>query len=300
MDIDSFSSVAIFGSVARGDNDILSDRDLLVISENRAQSQSISVLRSQGFSPAAYTWHSFDLLARHRSLFLFHLKFESKIIKDDNDRLTKFLSSIEAPQNYSSTLSQSVALAELTSYVPNDEQLKLWAADVLAVAVRNYLVAFVARQGKYVFAYSSLIDIANESFNLAPDEKQALLELRSWKALYRNKGQAARPPLGINRIQLAQQAIASMTGARFADAQMAPHEFAHHLLNHSATSESWYHAVRRYEGAYRSIHAKYFGYDLVREIEGLIASPTCYMNDGRVLWTELRRHVHRAFAKATN
>ncbi|MFZ2854003.1 MAG: nucleotidyltransferase domain-containing protein [Rhodocyclaceae bacterium] len=295
--LNTFSSAAIFGSVARGDNDTLSDRDLLVISQWHAPEQSVELLRQCGYSPAAYTWRSLESLSRHKSLFLLHLKLEGKIVKDENARLEAFLSSVEASRDYSTVRGQSVALAALTSGVPDTYQLKLWAADVLAVAVRNYLVAFAAERGMFIFAYNSLIEFADNHFKFSVGAKQSLLDLRKWKANYRDKGLSIPLPITLDQIVLAQQAISSMTGVRITGRKMACHEFAHQLLDVAVPSEPWYHAVRRYEGAYRSIDSRCFDNDLLDVIESKIASPTCYTNDGQVLWKVLRKHVRQAYEK---
>lgn len=299
--LNRFGSVAVFGSVARGEADSLSDRDLLVVSDHRALAEDLEALRAQGYSPAAYTWRSLEALAKYRSLFLLHLKFESKVIKDGNFRLSKFLATVAPSDDYSVVLKQSVDLAALTTSVPDVEVLRLWAADVLAVALRNYLVALAAQRGRYIFSYSSLVDFAETLFRFDSSEKSALLNLRTWKACYRQKGyefQLIAP--SYDELQSAQDAISSIVGLNIYAKQIGVSEFSHRLMNKTNSSEPWYHSVRRYEGVYRSIDPWYFTAPVVKAIESQIASPCCYMDDGQVLWKVLRDQVQSGYAKSLN
>lgn len=299
--LDNFAAAAMFGSVARGDNDSLSDRDLLVVSELPTPTRDLETLRAKGISPAAYTWDGLDSLARYRSLFLLHLKLESKIVKDHNLRLSSFLERVEPSNDYSLALKQSVALAALTSGVPPNKELMLWAADVLAVALRNYLVALAAQRKQYLFAYYSLVEFADDFFGFDSDARNALLSLRQWKASYRKKGSissSASPSLA--QIKSAQRAISSITGIDIVGSRLSVCEFTHGLLNNAPISEPWYHSVRRYEGAYRAIDPLYFKAGQINMIERQIASPCCYTNDGQVLWKVLRHHVRNAYLKSVS
>jgi hypothetical protein len=297
--LDSFSSVAIFGSVARGDNDAFSDRDILVISEKPTTQRNIKAIHENGFSPSIYTWNELESLSRHNALFLLHLKLESKIIKDDQNRLSGFLTKIEPSNNYSLALKQSVALAGLTSGVPATRALSLWAADVLAVALRNYLVAFAAEKRKYIFAHHSLIDFADSLFQLTPEARETLLDLRRWKSIYRGKGEivSSEPPFG-DQIELAQSAFSCISGIKIATPRLSVQEFGQKLMDNRDASEPWYHSVRRYEGAYRATPRDYFTKKQEKVITQQISSPSCYSSDGQVSWQKLRYLISAAHLRS--
>lgn len=297
---DRFSAVAIFGSVARGDDDLLSDRDLLVVSENGVPAQYLEELRTNGFSPAAYTWQSLESLATYRSLFLVHLKLESKIVKDHDGRLSDFLSHVEASQDYSANRAQSAALAALTAGVPDNTNLLLWAADVLAVALRNYLVASSAERGSFIFSHGELLAYADATFGLDFKTRQLLHRLRTWKALYRKKGIPMSDLLGLSQIHAVQRTLSSIMNVDVGGSVLDIHEFTHGLLHGPLPREPWYHSIRRYEGAYRAIDARYFEKDEIDVIEHQIAAPTCYTEDGLVLWESLRSSVARGYMKSIN
>lgn len=297
--INQFESVAIFGSVARNEADALSDNDLLVVSEHSAQAKDLKSLRNQGYSPAAYTWRTLESLAKHRSLFLLHLKLESKILKDRDSRLSNLLSSVKPPEDYSTALRNSIDLAALTTNVPDIKLLRLWAADVLAVAVRNYLVTIAVQRGYYIFSYRSLIDFAESLFKLDLDAKAALLSLRTWKANYRKKGTTYTSIApSINEIQLVQRTISLIGGIKIFGSQIGEAEFAYQLMNNIHTSEPWYHALRRYEGVYRAINPNYFEIDVINKIESQISSPCCYLDNGQILWKVLKEQVKTAYKKS--
>jgi len=296
--LESFSSVALFGSKARGDSDLFSDRDLLVISESAPCQKALNELHAQGFSPAAYSWGTLNLLSIHGSLFLLHIKLESKILKDDGFRLAGFLSQYEPSKDYSGTFKQSIELASLTSGVPQNPGSTLWAVDVLAVALRNYLVALAAQNGLYIFAYKNLIDFAEFVFKLDSETKQALIRLRELKAVYRNKGAASMARYSsLDQLHLAQVAFSSISGANIVGGRRDSHEFATALLNERRLKEPWYHSVRRYEGVYRAIGRECFSPDEIDEIERQIAAPSCYMHDGQQQWKALRRIVINGYLK---
>lgn len=298
--LDNFSNIALFGSMARGDHDLLSDRDLLVVSESNIPVRQLEELRKNGFSPAAYTWSSLESLAKYQSLFLVHLKLESRIIKDHDLRLSDFLSRVNPSQDYSGIRRQSGALAALTSGVPKDANLLFWAADVLAVALRNYLVALAAESGVFIFSYGALIDYAYTIFNLDGEDRRLLQHLRTWKAAYRNKGIRTSESPSLEAIQAVQRTISSIIKRNVGGRAMEIQEFVAQLLHGHLPAEPWYHSIRRYEGAYRAIDARYFEENLIDVIEEQIATPSCYTGDGRVQWKLLRSSVVSGYLRSNN
>lgn len=77
-----------FGSNARGDNDNISDTDILKVCNFKKE------YPKKNLSVHFYTKKRLKILKEHESLFLIHLKNEGKIISDENNWLRYFLSSI--------------------------------------------------------------------------------------------------------------------------------------------------------------------------------------------------------------
>src|SRR6476619_6606291 len=72
----------LYGSAARGDNDIFSDIDLVIIDDYAEKQPSLS-----SATVVRYTWSEFTEMASYGSLFLRHLRMEGRILSaDDNGR----------------------------------------------------------------------------------------------------------------------------------------------------------------------------------------------------------------------
>ena len=76
-------SVWLYGSNARGDNDLSSDVDILVIGESMKDFKHIQKLIPKGLKISDlnfYSWKEIKNMAKYGSLFLHHLKLEGKCI----------------------------------------------------------------------------------------------------------------------------------------------------------------------------------------------------------------------------
>src|ERR1700694_2431878 len=70
----------LYGSMARGDDDIFSDVDLLIIDDNADRQPSLS-----SATIVQYTWSEFSEMASYGSLFLWHLRMEGRTLSADDD-----------------------------------------------------------------------------------------------------------------------------------------------------------------------------------------------------------------------
>src|SRR4051812_8041954 len=113
----SVDSLALFGSVPRGDSDCQSDRDLLVVSEKRPDSLCREFARI-GFSPSIYSWQQLEGLVKDGSLFLQHLKQESRVLFDRTGQLHDLLDRFRPNNDYSYKLAENRLLFEMTNGVP--------------------------------------------------------------------------------------------------------------------------------------------------------------------------------------
>ena len=181
------NSLAIFGSAARGDLDVFSDRDLLVVSDDETSlRESKYGYDSIGWSCTAYSWNRLQTAADYGSLFVQHLKQEAKIISDPSDRLAHLLDQYSTNVTYKNEwLGAAALIGELTQHLPRCDAGSMWALDVLSVGFRSLAVASLAEHGIYAFSNSEIIDGLARIGIVGIGEKQQLSDLRRFKSLYR-------------------------------------------------------------------------------------------------------------------
>ena len=154
------NAFAIFGSEARGDNDIFSDRDLLIVSEDETRLREMKCkYESIGWSCTAYSWSRLQQAADQGSLFVQHLKQESKILSDPSDRLADLLAQYSTKANYKRESNGAASLlGTLVQHLPRCDAGPMWTLDVLSVGFRSLAVANLADNGIYAFANSGIIN----------------------------------------------------------------------------------------------------------------------------------------------
>ena len=178
---------AVFGSIARGDSDQISDRDILVVDADVAKLRNRTRrLTDQGWSVAPYTFRKLEVLAENGALFVQHLKLEARIIWDDERRLRNLLDGFQPRLSYARELAANARLADLAREVPDVPLGPLYAADVLYVALRNFGVLTLAEQGIHRYAYAEILDGLKQIGALEPGAIDHLLKLRTLKSAYRN------------------------------------------------------------------------------------------------------------------
>lgn len=181
------SSEAIFGSVARDSLDRLSDRDYLIVDDDRVRrSKRRTVLESQGWSVASYNWTRMKALMDRGALFAQHLKQEALIIHDDADRLKHELSLFLPKPSYKKEIEETVRLLTSATSNVNTPTERAWASDVLAVAIRNLAILTLAERGRYLFDYGAVVRAYAEIKQLSNIERELLYSLRKYKSLYRS------------------------------------------------------------------------------------------------------------------
>lgn len=197
------ASEAIFGSSARGDADQLSDRDILIVDEDIAVLRSrAAVLQADGWSVASYTFKKLEALAERGALFVQHLKLESNILVDRNNRLASVLSAYHPKTSYAVELSANSRLARLLSSIGEGSLSEMWAADVLYVTVRNYGVLKLAGEGIHVYSFDGILAALVDSDFISKSSAKHLRQLRFMKCLYRS-GEIASPGKVLNSVRLA-------------------------------------------------------------------------------------------------
>ena len=181
------TAYALFGSAARGDFDVFSDLDLLIVSDDGPALRAMkSRYNASGWSCTAYSWDRLQRAADQGSLFVQHLQQESKILSDPSDRLSHLLAQYSPKGDYKQESDGAASLlGNLLQQLPKCDQGPMWTLDVLSVGFRSLAVAALADNGIYVFANSEIINGLTKIGLINRDEGYQLSRLRRFKSLYR-------------------------------------------------------------------------------------------------------------------
>ena len=181
------SSEAIFGSVARGNLDHLSDQDYLIVDHDPVTRFKRKIaLEHQGWSVASYSWSRLRKLIEKGVLFVQHLKQEALVIRDVEDRLKRELSLFVPKYSYRREIDETVRLITSATSNVNTGIERAWASDVLAVGTRNLAILTLAERGQYLFDYDAVINVYADMKRLGSFERQLLSDLRHYKYSYRS------------------------------------------------------------------------------------------------------------------
>jgi hypothetical protein len=188
-------SILAFGSVCRADFDALSDRDVLIVSDNPQVAASTRKLySSKGWSVACYSWKRLEALVHGGFLFAKHLRDESKPLQDCEGRLQDTLRAYKEPTTFSPRILEARRLFSHIQTYPRTSIGRAWVADCLAVTVRNFGIVTLAEREISEFSYSGIINQIGRVYGLNSDERSDLLSLRSFKHCYRQStGEAPSP-----------------------------------------------------------------------------------------------------------
>lgn len=186
------SAEALFGSAARGDADVLSDRDVLIVDDDiKLLAARSAELETQGASVASYTFAKLMALAARGALFIQHLKLEAEVTQDSGGRLTRLLADFSPRTDYTADIADNAALSALAATVPTGERGMLLAADILYVGVRNHGVLSLAERGIHVYGFDQVTAGLEAEGLVHSGGARALGALRFLKCLYRS-GEASQ------------------------------------------------------------------------------------------------------------
>lgn len=168
-----------FGSNARGDNDNISDIDILKVCDFK--NENVKELKNIHF----YTKKRLMKLKEVESLFLIHLREEGRIISDESNWLKDFLKQIpNFVAKEKDILLVKKYLIYLLSIEPSKSQT-LWWLDCLYVFLRDYYIKVNSKYNYYSFSPYSFAKLINE--DIKKDLTNDVLELRRHKSKYRHK-----------------------------------------------------------------------------------------------------------------
>ncbi len=143
-----YSSLILFGSTSRGDNNVSSDIDIVQVSDVFQKKYS-----EEKINFSIYTYNKLEKMGRSGSLFILHLIREGQVI--DGDRLIiKWLNRIFTPPvSYSEYRSELLHAAKLLDISQQEYSTKFKGYNALAFFLfRSYLYAYLYDNNAICFA----------------------------------------------------------------------------------------------------------------------------------------------------
>jgi hypothetical protein len=161
----------LYGSAARGDDDILSDVDVLIIEDRLIHPASI-----QSATVVRYTWNEFCDMSEYGSLFLRHLRMEGRLIQWNDagkkhyhwllGRLPPYTRAMFDLRSFESAISDS----EL-ALIAGDTSVEFELAS-LATVMRHCSILASYLMGEEDFSRTGAVDLCCDRFGLGDDPKQ--------------------------------------------------------------------------------------------------------------------------------
>jgi predicted nucleotidyltransferase len=170
----------LFGSEARGDFDEFSDRDICVFFDSitmlerpsvRARLAEIYSTRPPGI--CMYSKPIIESMARKGSLFMWHLKLESRILYDPKGFVANLFESVVPYSGYATDMRRYEQIALGVSETLRDHSLTEADLHALFVAWRNTCLLLTMSRGTPVFARSRALQVAQDLFPTLPLNSEA-------------------------------------------------------------------------------------------------------------------------------
>ena len=181
------TQVYLFGSNPRGDFDLSSDNDALLISNSWGNvSRKIHMYEKAGFDITFFPFNKAKYLIKSGSLFFKHIKDEGQLIEGNINDSVEFLSNWKAKNSYQDEVDENIDLLELLRYLPKNHKSNLIANDIISISIRNIIIRRLAEVGVYSFSWDTIIDNAINHGFINSEQKNFIKTARLYKNMYRN------------------------------------------------------------------------------------------------------------------
>lgn len=175
-----------FGSKKRGDFNISSDKDMLLIGSSLAQLfKEKERKKIEGYSVSCMATTKAKYMVNQGSLFFKHIIDEGFLIEGNRGKYHEIIRDWKAAPNYQNDIDGNVELLEILSYVPQTAEGVLAATDIVTISIRNILIRKLASLGLYVFSWEEVSNAAVNFNFIDLNEKIILLHARQIKNYYR-------------------------------------------------------------------------------------------------------------------
>ena len=208
---DADFAVWVYGSVARGDADELSDTDVLLISD--ASDHPVPAVQAvPEASVSHYTWGQITSLAEVGSLFLHHLRLEGRVVGGTaagRVRSVELVSSIGPYRLYRRDIAgfrqvlHDIACAQTSGSTPEYELA------VLGTLARHSSIVAAYLLGEPCFSRYGAFDVVCERFGFPPSAPARLRRLYQFRMALEARSDAV-PTAGWSDVSRAYELVASL------------------------------------------------------------------------------------------
>ena len=175
-----------FGSQKRGDFNLSSDRDLLLIGESFTKLlKEKKAKKAIGYSVTCLPTDKAKYMIKKGSLFFKHIIDEGCLVEGSDQKYYDIINNWSAPQDYNEEIDGNIELLEILSCVPKTSEGILVATDIVTISIRNILIRKLALIGRYVFSWSEVSNAAININTIDLNDKKILLHARQIKNYYR-------------------------------------------------------------------------------------------------------------------
>ena len=281
-------SITHFGSVCRNNNDSYSDNDLLIICEQKYKKYYYDKFNCRGYSVSIFSERQLYNMKKKGSLFLQHLKMESKILIDVNGYFKGFLDGCDLIVPSDDEISNCQKTIESLYRWRNDVKSIAWKADFLYTSSRDFLIKFLARNGVFAFGLESIIDKYSEHYFIDSGLFNSLRSLRKIKSAYRSNSELPEYSEIILSINSWFDVLENKLGFSF-----NPQHDANYFRLKEFSSN--YERLRYLEVVYISLVNAGYLHDNHEEIVRLILQPNLYHSLRDVKIKTINRYLNELF-----
>jgi hypothetical protein len=284
-------AIVVFGSAARRDFDRMSDKDVLVVDDDRQALHSAQqTFKCFGWSPVCFTWNRLERAVSQKGLFIQHLKIEGSVICDGQNRFRELMSQFSVRSIYCHEIAQSCELLHVLDEIPDSQAGRYWAVDVMHVGLRSLGVTMLANHGIYRFSLSGILDGLREIGIFSSSDTEKLRIIREFKWRYRAR-QFERP-LGISEVCNLADLVSQRFRLDLNVCAVKPEVAIANALDDGGLNSNWYLRSRTLERALLSLSPQREGdRDLAsmrKDLFDLIKEPSQYGWQIKHHWRHLR------------
>ena len=171
-----------FGSRKRGDFDLSSDKDRLIISDNwNEMINEKAAQQRNACSVSCFTMNRTQYLISKGNLFFKHIKEEGILISGSPEQYNNLMKLWEPAASYTNEIEQNLDILDLLAFTPRFRLGLTIAVDIIISSVRNILIKRLAALGIYVFAWGNIFQAAVSLGQIRENDKAIFFIARKIK-----------------------------------------------------------------------------------------------------------------------